>query len=111
LHFARTSRDFFVFIILPGPLRARRFHMWKRRCEEDTMKIADLYQSVTANIIKDLAAGTAPRTKPWKAGNTGGILSTNAATKRSYKGISWPVSYLFHLPRPLLPCAAYVADD
>jgi hypothetical protein len=65
--------------------------LWKRRCEEDTMKIADLYQSVTANIIKDLEAGTAPRTKPWKAGNTGGILPMNAATKRSYNGINIPI--------------------
>jgi antirestriction protein ArdC len=35
------------------------------------MNIADLYQSVTADIIKDLEAGTAPWTKPWKNGNTG----------------------------------------
>jgi N-terminal domain of anti-restriction factor ArdC len=46
------------------------------------MKIADLYQSVTADIIKDLEAGTAPWTKPWKNGNTGGILPMNAATKQ-----------------------------
>jgi hypothetical protein len=57
------SRGCFLDIILTGPLRARRFHFWKRRREEDSMKIADLYQSVTADIIKDLEAGTAP----WKA--------------------------------------------
>jgi len=34
---------------------------------------------VTANIIKDLEAGTAPWVKPWKSGNTGGILPKNAA--------------------------------
>jgi hypothetical protein len=33
------------------------------------MKIADLYQSVTADIIKDLEAGSAPWTKPWRNGN------------------------------------------
>jgi antirestriction protein ArdC len=55
------------------------------------MKIADLYQSVTADIIKDLEAGTAPWTKPWKNGNTGGILPMNAATKRGYNGINIPI--------------------
>src|SRR5580704_5756182 len=76
---------------LSGPLRARRFHFWKRRREEDSMKIADLYQSVTADIIKDLEAGAAPWTKPWKNGNTGGILPMNAPTKRGYNGINIPI--------------------
>jgi len=44
------------------------------------MKIAALYESVTQSIIKDLEAGVASWTKPWKSGNTGGILPMNAAT-------------------------------
>ena len=55
------------------------------------MKIADLYQSVTADIIKDLETGTAPWTKPWKNRNTGAILPMNAATKRGYNGINIPI--------------------
>jgi antirestriction protein ArdC len=55
------------------------------------MKIADLYQSVSADIIKDLEAGTAPWTKPSKNGNTCDILPMNAATKRSYNGINIPI--------------------
>jgi antirestriction protein ArdC len=63
------------------------------------MKIADLYQSVTADIIKDLETGTAPWTKPWKNGNTGGILPMNAATKRSYKGINIPILWHAQITR------------
>ncbi len=63
------------------------------------MKIADLYQSVTADIIKDLETGTAPWTKPWKNGNTGGILPMNAATKRSYNGINIPILWHAQITR------------
>ena len=55
------------------------------------MKIAALYDSVTQSIIKDLEAGVAPWTKPWKNGNTGGILPMNAATKRGYNGVNIPI--------------------
>jgi antirestriction protein ArdC len=55
------------------------------------MKIADLYQKVTNDIIRDLEAGTAPWIKPWKNGNTDGILPVNAATKRGYNGINIPI--------------------
>jgi antirestriction protein ArdC len=55
------------------------------------MKIHQLYADVTANIIKDLEAGTAPWVKPWKNGNTGGILPKNAATNRSYNGVNIPI--------------------
>src|ERR1700719_2939038 len=55
------------------------------------MKIQQLYADVTANIIRDLEAGTAPWVKPWKNGNTGGILPKNAATKRSYNGVNIPI--------------------
>jgi antirestriction protein ArdC len=63
------------------------------------MKIADLYQSVTADIIKDLEAGSAPWTKPWRNGNTGGILPMNAATKRSYNGINIPILWHAQITR------------
>jgi antirestriction protein ArdC len=63
------------------------------------MKIHQLYADVTANIIKDLEAGTAPWVKPWKNGNTGGILPKNAATKRSYNGINIPILWHAQLSR------------
>ena len=52
------------------------------------MKIADLYKSVTASIIKDLEAGAAPWVKPWKNGKTTGIMPHNGATHRPYSGIN-----------------------
>jgi antirestriction protein ArdC len=55
------------------------------------MKVAQLYADVTANIIKDLEAGTAPWVKPWKNGNIGGILPSNAVTGRKYLGINIPI--------------------
>src|ERR1700674_1123400 len=63
------------------------------------MKIQQLYADVTANIIKDLEAGTAPWTKPWKNGNRGGILPKNAATNRSYNGINIPILWHAQLTR------------
>jgi antirestriction protein ArdC len=54
------------------------------------MKTADLYESVTNAIIKDLEAGVASWVKPWKT-NGGGVLPFNAATKRSYNGINIPI--------------------
>jgi len=45
------------------------------------MKIK-LYTSVTNQIIAELEAGTTPWIRPWKTGNTGGILPKNAVTAR-----------------------------
>jgi hypothetical protein len=55
------------------------------------MHISALYESVTNSIIADLESGVAPWVKPWKTGNTGGILPMNASTKRSYNGINIPI--------------------
>src|ERR1700676_3514684 len=63
------------------------------------MKIADLYRQVTASIVADLENGVAPWTKPWKNGNTGGIMPMNAATKRSYNGINIPILWHAQLSR------------
>ena len=63
------------------------------------MHIAALYESVTNSIIADLENGVAPWTKPWKNGNTGGIMPMNAATKRSYNGINIPILWHAQLSR------------
>ena len=55
------------------------------------MHISALYESVTNSIIADLEKGVASWVKPWKNGNTGGILPMNAATNRSYNGINIPI--------------------
>ena len=54
------------------------------------MKISELYEAVTATIIKDLEAGTATWIKPWQS-KSGGVLPYNAATKRGYNGINIPI--------------------
>jgi antirestriction protein ArdC len=59
--------------------------------EEEHMHILSLYESVTNNIIADLESGIAPWVKPWRNGNTGGILPMNAVTRRSYNGINIPI--------------------
>lgn len=51
------------------------------------MKIADLYESVTASIIKDLESGVATWIKPWKTSG-GGIMPRNYTSKRYYSGIN-----------------------
>jgi antirestriction protein ArdC len=53
------------------------------------MKIADLYESVTNNIIRDLQNGAVPWVKPWKS--RGGLMPVNAATGRHYHGINVPI--------------------
>jgi antirestriction protein ArdC len=63
------------------------------------MIIQQLYADVTANIIKDLEAGAVPWVKPWKNGNTGGILPKNAATHRSYNGINIPILWHAQISR------------
>ena len=57
------------------------------------MKTADLYQSVTAGIIKNLEVGTVPWTRPWKIARTarGSIMPHNFATGRPYSGINVPI--------------------
>jgi antirestriction protein ArdC len=57
------------------------------------MKIRHLYESVTANIIKELEAGTVPWTKPWKEERTahGSLMPHNRATGRAYNGINVPI--------------------
>jgi hypothetical protein len=55
------------------------------------MKIADLYQHVTNGIISDLEKGVASWVKPWKNGNGGGVMPTNAVTTRAYSGINIPI--------------------
>jgi len=63
------------------------------------MKIADPYRQVTASIVANLEQGVAPWTKPWKNGNTGGIMPKNAATKRSYNGVNIPILWHAQLSR------------
>ena len=52
------------------------------------MQTSDLYEFVTSSIIADLEKGAVPWVKPWKGGNSGGIMSINAATGRHYTGIN-----------------------
>jgi antirestriction protein ArdC len=52
------------------------------------VQTSDLYDSITSNIIADLEKGVAPWVKPWKGGNSGGIMRINAATRRYYTGIN-----------------------
>jgi len=66
------------------------------------MKIADLYRQVTNNIVADLEKGVVPWTKPWKDGNTGGIMPMNAATKRCYNGVNIPILWHAQLARGYL---------
>jgi len=54
------------------------------------MKVQELYETVTAQIIADLESGVAPWVKPWHARN-GGIMPHNAVTKRGYNGINIPI--------------------
>jgi antirestriction protein ArdC len=50
------------------------------------VQTSDLYESVTSSIIADFEKGAVPRTRPWKGGNSGGIM--RAATRRYYTGIN-----------------------
>lgn len=52
------------------------------------MSIHQLYDRVTHSVIKDLEAGVAPWTKPWKNGPATGIMPHNGATHRPYHGIN-----------------------
>jgi antirestriction protein ArdC len=57
----------------------------------------ELYQSVTDQIIRDLESGVPPWVRPWKLGNSGGIMPINAATGRAYSGVNIPI--LWHAQR------------
>jgi antirestriction protein ArdC len=46
------------------------------------MQASDLYEKVTNQIIADLEKGAVPWVKPWKGGNSGGIMPINAALAR-----------------------------
>jgi antirestriction protein ArdC len=56
--------------------------------QEVAVQTSDLYASVTSGILADLEKGVAPWVKPWKGGNSGGIMPINAATRRYYTGIN-----------------------
>lgn len=49
-----------------------------------------IYEEVTASILKDLEAGVASWVKPWKS-KSGGILPYNHATGRKYSGVNIPI--------------------
>lgn len=63
------------------------------------MRVQDLYRHVTQSIIIDLEAGVASWTRPWKTGNAGGIMPTNAATNRAYSGINIPILWHAQISR------------
>jgi antirestriction protein ArdC len=52
------------------------------------VQTSNLYDFVTSDIIADLEKGAVPWAKPWKGGNSGGIMPINAATGRHYTGIN-----------------------
>jgi len=54
------------------------------------MKVASLYESVTATIIEQLESGAPPWVKVWDS-QAGGFLPANAATRRYYNGINIPI--------------------
>lgn len=51
----------------------------------------DLYERVTAAVIKDLENNCPTWVKPWKDQKCGGIMPQNAATGRPYSGINIPI--------------------
>ena len=57
------------------------------------MKVSQLYDTVTASIIKELETGAAPWTKPWRTPrvSVGSIMPHNFSTGRSYSGINIPI--------------------
>lgn len=56
------------------------------------MKIQQLYEKVTADIVKEMEAGSVPWTRPWRKGHTViDCMPHNSATKRSYSGINIPL--------------------
>lgn len=57
------------------------------------MKIADLYRTVTNQIIAELEQGAAPWLKPWRTSrhSLGSLMPANFATGRPYHGINIPI--------------------
>jgi antirestriction protein ArdC len=53
------------------------------------LKIAELYEQVTRDIITQIEAGNLPPwLRPWKGGRRTGIIPINGATKRHYNGLN-----------------------
>jgi antirestriction protein ArdC len=52
------------------------------------LKMRNIYDEVTNNVIAALEKGTAPWVKPWKDNQTGSALPYNAASGRQYNGIN-----------------------
>jgi antirestriction protein ArdC len=53
------------------------------------MRVQDLYEKVTSNIIAEIEAGNLPPwLKPWKRGKTTGIIPVNASTNAHYNGLN-----------------------
>lgn len=52
------------------------------------MKLPDLYTSITAEIVRQLEAGTPPWVKPWKDSRVPGVgmIPSNLVTGRTYSG-------------------------
>ena len=57
------------------------------------MKVSQLYDTVTASIIKELETGAAPWTKPWRTqrGSIDSVMPHNFSTGRAYSGINIPI--------------------
>lgn len=50
---------------------------------------ADVYQIITDRILEMLEKGVAPWQKPWQSPANGGLLPTNYASKKAYRGINY----------------------
>lgn len=70
--------------------RSLRFPFRKSaRATETTLKVAELYEQVTRNIVTQIEAGNLPPwLLPWKRSKRTGIMPINAATARAYSGIN-----------------------
>jgi antirestriction protein ArdC len=55
------------------------------------MRIANLYEQVTAKIVAELEAGAVPWTKPWRSSHSGSVMPQNFVTRRPYSGINIPI--------------------
>ncbi len=70
--------------------------LWDKRVVDDAMEeqpmsfAQEMHDKVTAQIVAQLEAGTAPWVKPWKTSNRygGSAMPHNAGTKRPYNGIN-----------------------
>ena len=55
------------------------------------MRIANLYEQVTAKIVAELETGAVPWTKPWRSSHSGSVMPQNFVTGRPYSGINIPI--------------------